>query len=402
MDRNIYNDELNETKTDTILPDYSQYYTDSICRDKCAICLDPSLTNIYVLYKMPISTTCVNKKSNYKYNDLSFSQCKRCNTIQLDNLVKLDVLYAESHNVESVGKLWKNYFNLISAYIFNYCDNKNVLEIGCPSGKIAMNLNNYKKWSIVDMNKNDKINFKDNIHFIKGIFNESFIINDSIDLIVHSHLFEHIYEPNNFLNKCFEILSDDGCMIFGVPNMQTILDNNLCLFQGIFFEHTIFLNKDNISYMLNNNGFEIENIIDYSNHSTIYHVSKRKNRICPQLEFKLKNNYDNFKNTIEYYKKFILDCNNKLNESNKKAYLFSASYNTQLLIEMGLNKSRIEGIIDNSIEKQNKYFYGYNLLVFNPDVLKNEDCIVILKNSFYVNEITEQINNLNINTVICS
>jgi hypothetical protein len=44
--------------------------------------------------------------------------------------------------------------------------------------------------------------------------------------------------------------------------------------------------------------------------------------------------------------------------------------------------------------------YGYNLQIFSPEVLVNNNCIVILKNGYYSNEIKEQIKNININTII--
>jgi len=53
-------------------------------------------------------------------------------------------------------------------------------------------------------------------------------------VIVHSHLFEHIYEPNLFLTKCYNLLDSDGEMFFGVPNIQNIADEQLCPFLGIF------------------------------------------------------------------------------------------------------------------------------------------------------------------------
>ena len=67
---------------------------------------------------------------------------------------------------------------------------------------------------------------------------------------------------------------------------------------------------------------------------------------------------------------------------------------------MGLNDINIFGILDNCIEKQNKYLYGYDILIKSPNILKNEDSIVILKNGVYSNEIYDQIININKNTYI--
>jgi hypothetical protein len=90
----------------------------------------------------------------------------------------------------------------------------------------------------------------------------------------------------------------------------------------------------------------------------------------------------------------------KIQNQYKNIYIFGAYYNTQILLAMGLNDINIFGILDNCIEKQNKYLYGYNILIKSPNILKNEDSIVILKNGVYSKEIYDQIININKNTYI--
>jgi predicted SAM-dependent methyltransferase len=293
-----------------------------------------------------------------------------------------------------------NYFNLFIEKIQNIINKKTILEIGCPSGKIATKCNNYNKWYIVEPNKNNEIIFNDKTFFIEKFFDNNFELEEKTDIIVHSHLFEHIYAPNDFLKKCNELLNDNGEMVFGVPNMEYMVDKTL--FLGIFFEHTIFLNKENITYLLNKNGFEIVEIIDYENHSTIYHT-KKNNNIKPHsiIDFKIKNYYNNFFNLLSEYKLFVENCNSIINNnSNKEIYIFGASYNTQTLLFFGLNNN-IKGILDNCKEKQNKYFYGTELKIYSPEILSNNDnAIVILKNGYYVNEILVQIKEINSNVII--
>lgn len=65
-------------------------------------------------------------------------------------------------------------------------------------------------------------------------------------------------------------------MFFGVPNMNYFTESSICPFLGIFFEHTCFLNKENINILLNNNNFEIIECIDYENHSILYYCKKGK------------------------------------------------------------------------------------------------------------------------------
>lgn len=378
-----------------------------IKRTKCSICEKDLINNFYYIDNIPIKLYCSNEYIN-KTERLSFFNCYYCNTIQLSYLVPLDILYSDSHNYISVGNVWNNYFKLFTQNIVNIIENKNILEIGCPSGKIAQQLDNYNKWFIIDPNKNENINFKNNIYFIQSLFDNDFHISDKIDIIIHSHLFEHIYEPNIFLKKCYEILDNNGEMFFGVPNMEFIAKNELCPFLGIFFEHTIFLNKINITYLLEKNKFKIKNIIDYENHSTLYHVVKNNNFENNDLSNSLNNVFKHndiyniqFKETLQKYYSFVKKCQ-KIIEDNKdhKIYSFGASYNSQYILSFGLNNYKMDGIIDNCKEKQGKYLYGYDLKIFSPDVLINNNCIVILKNGYYSNEIKEQIKNININTII--
>jgi len=299
-----------------------------------------------------------------------------------------------------MGTIWKEYFELFLQKIQPIIKKRNVLEIGCPSGKIALKANDYNKWFIVEPNKNDAIIFNENIHFIETFFDEHFEIDDKIDVIIHSHLFEHIYEPNVFLKKCYETLSANGEMFFGVPNMDVIAETGICPFLGIFFEHTIALTKENIKYVLTKNNFEIVEIIDYKQHSTLYHCRKKTNQYWIPRKHQIINKYETFMQTNKVYEAFAEKCNERIANSNKEVYIFGASYNTQFLICFGIRVDKIKGILDNSKEKQGKYLYGYELQIYDPNVLKNSDCIVILKNGYYLNEVFEQIMGINPNTEI--
>jgi len=369
-----------------------------IYRNNCAICSN-ELKNIYVQENVPIQLSCTSNNTNYNYSNMSFSQCVTCNTIQLDRLVPLHILYSNSHNYVSVGEVWKGYFELFNDNIDKIINNKIVLEVGCPSGKLALSHDNYKKWYIVEPNKNKTIYFNEKIVFIESFFDENFTINDSVDIIVHSHLFEHIYEPNVFLKQCYDILNDDGEMYFGVPNMEYIAEQNLSLFLGIFFEHTIFLNKDNIICLLIQNGFEIKNIIDYQTHSVLFHVKKVKQIIKPELKI-ITNYYDNFINFMKEFTSYVNNYNTIIRKTNKPVYIFGASYNTQLLLTMDINKNKIIGILDNCQNKHNKYLYGCDLKIYSPEIIKNNECIVIVKAGYYSNEIKEQLKRINENIEI--
>jgi hypothetical protein len=180
---------------------------------------------------------------------------------------------------------------------------------------------------------------------------------------------------------------EDGEMFFGIPNMEYILKENLACCAGVFFEHTIFMNKTNVVNMLNNNGFFIIEIVDYENHSTLYHVKKHNVPVIKNISI-ITNYKDVFLNSVNEAKIFIDSCNRYLKY---EIYIFGASYYTQFLLSLGLCNYNIVGILDNCKEKQNKYFYGYDLKIFDPEVVVNKKCVVIVRNGYYSKEIIEQL-----------
>ena len=122
-----------------------------IQRNNCIRC---SIKNeiIHTEKEVPISFTTTKNKTNYKYSKLIYGYCDKCNIIQLNELIDLDILYENGHNYQVVGDTWKQYFSQFVDILTPYIKNKNVLEIGCPSGKIANNCNDYNLWNIIDPN----------------------------------------------------------------------------------------------------------------------------------------------------------------------------------------------------------------------------------------------------------
>jgi predicted SAM-dependent methyltransferase len=368
-----------------------------IIRDNCVSCCS-KIENIYTKHNFPIKFSVENNINNFQTKKLSFSFCKKCNIIQLDKLIELDILYSNGHNFSIVGNTWKMFFEFFNDIINKYLTNKNILEIGCPSGKLALSNKLYNNWYIVDPNV---INIKNNknIHAINQFFDNNFTINNKIDIIIHSHLFEHIYNPIEFLRKCYDILCINGIMIFAIPNMEDIINNNIAPFGGVMFEHNIFYSKKTIVNMLQKVNFKIINIHEYKNHSLIFEMKKTDEKFS-NITIKDDTNYlQQFYKNINYYEEFVESCLNNI-KGEQNIYIFGASYNTQILLYMGLDKLNINGILDNCLEKHNNYLYGFNIKIDSPNILVDNNCIVILKNGHYSNEIKKQILELNKNTII--
>jgi len=373
-----------------------------IIRNNCIKC-NTQIEIIHTQQNVPISLSTVENNKDFKYSNLKFGYCNKCNIIQLNELINLDILYEHGHNYQVVGNTWKQYFSKFIDILTPYIKHKNILEIGCPSGKIANNCDHYNSWNIIDPNVKTFDNKK--INSISNFFDEKSRFDFNVDVIVHSHLFEHIYYPISFLKNCYDILEENGYMIFSIPNMEYIMKNNISLYFGVMFEHNIFYSVSNIIKILEQTNFKIIDILFFKNHSIFFKVQKvnsitnkyilTNNLFCTDnLDLK-----EHFIKNITHYDDCIKKWINYLTDNHKPIYIFGASYNTSLLLNKIGVRINIKGLLDNCHQKQGHFFYGYNYLISSPKTLENEDAIVILKNGVYTEEIKESLLELNINTI---
>ena len=58
---------------------------------------------------------------------------------------------------------------------------------------------------------------------IKVFFDDKFTFDVKIDTIIHSHVFEHVYYPNEFISHISGFLEQGQKLIFSLPNMEEML-----------------------------------------------------------------------------------------------------------------------------------------------------------------------------------
>lgn len=339
--------------------------------------------------KFPLFCGCTEQKieDDLIYEE-EFAICKDSGVLFLNKLIPLEILYKNGHYAGSVGKIWDEHHKAFADFIAN-ADSSNILEIGGGHGKLSQNYLKFKNanWTIIEPDSKHKF---DNVNYIDGFFSKNICQDTKYDAIVHSHTFEHIYNPNEFLHEISDSLSGGGYMIFSLPNMQKWLENKFS--NCLNFEHTIFLNENLLEYLLSINKFKIIKKEYFQEHSIFYLTKK-----CDDLkEVKLHNDYIKNKNLFldmrNFYKEKTCYLNEILKNTYKSIYLFGAHLFGQNLIYSGLDISKIKYILDNDANKQEKRLYGTSLFVKSPKILKDDDnSLVILNAGVYNEEIKKDI-----------
>jgi hypothetical protein len=360
------------------------------------------LEDLYTFKNFPVFMGCTNDdKSIDILSDMSWKISKKSGMIQLNPLLPLDIVYTTEHGSGTTGKVWDEHHEAFANFV-NKHDLKNILEIGGLHGILAkkyFNLKGKAKWTIIE--PNPIVPESVPVKVITGFFDNNFTSEEKFDAIVHSHLLEHVYNPDEFMNHQSSFMNNGDLLLFSLPNMQVMLENNYT--NCINFEHTMYITEPYIEYFLAKYDFEIiEKQYFKKDHSIFYSAKKTLNSINPKLPDGL---YELNKKTFQKYIDYHINDINKINEIINKAgvpvYLFGSHIFSQYLISFGLDTSNIICLLDNDSRKENKRLYGTSLVSKSPKILKDiSNGLVILRAGVYNDEIKKDIiTNINSNII---
>jgi hypothetical protein len=323
---------------------------------------------------------------------MSWKISKQSGMIQLNPLLPLDIIYSTEHGSGTTGKAWDEHHTSFAEFIYKFKP-KSILEIGGLHGILAekyLKLDNNVNWTMIEPNPTVDPNLP--IKVIKGFFNDEFTSNEKFEAVIHSHVLEHVYNPDEFISHKSSFMNNGDLLIFTIPNMEVMLANNYT--NCINFEHTIYFTEPYVEYFLNKYGFElIEKTYFKTDHSIFYCVRKISNLTPTALQNGLyKKNKLVFQNYIESHLNDVNQLNKTILETDLPVYLFGAHVFSQYLISYGLNTKKITYILDNDKKKQEKRLYGTKFIIKSPKILANYDKpLVILRAGVYNKEIKNQI-----------
>jgi hypothetical protein len=373
-----------------------------IIRDLDIVLGNDDLEDLFVFKNFPVFMGCTDKeKSTDLLSDMNWKISKNSGMIQLDPLLPLDVVYSAEHGSGTTGKAWDEHHEAFAQFVNKY-DIKNALEIGGLHGILAQKyfkLDGKAKWTIIEPNPivPDYVPVK----VITGFFDNTFRSEEKFDAIIHSHLLEHVYNPDEFMSHKSSFMEDGDLLLFTLPNMQVMLESKYT--NCINFEHTMYLTEPYIEYFLCKYNFEIiEKQYFRKDHSIFYCAKKNTNLSNSELPSDL---YELNKITFQKYIDHHVDDVNIINEVISKTdvpvYLFGAHVFSQYLISFGLDASNIVCLLDNDIRKEDKRLYGTSLISKSPKILKDTpSAIVILRAGVYNDEVKKDIlTNINPNVI---
>jgi len=156
-----------------------------------------------------------------------------------------DNLFSVSRG-RSLAKLFKEQADVLPAQ---------VLDLGCGYGHLLYGFQQHfpgAKYTGVEFDENTKFPLeKIGAKFRFGGVEDVADLKGTFDLLITSHVFEHVIDPHDFLERCIELLKPGGYLLFEMPNMNEFnlrCDHNhsphICLWEietleKIFLEHKL-------------------------------------------------------------------------------------------------------------------------------------------------------------------
>jgi hypothetical protein len=357
------------------------------------------LEHLYTFKNFPVFMGCVDQpQSEDAVSDMNWHISKSSGMIQLNPLLPLDVVYQTEHNPGTTGTAWLDHHRAFAKFIEQY-DPKNVFEIGGAHGILSQYYQDNHattKWTILEPNPIPVPELKATM--IQGFFTEDTVLDKDVDMIVHSHVLEHVYEPSKFLRSFINVeLGTKMC--FSIPNLKLYLQRRYT--NALNFEHTFYCSEEYVKWWLERNGFELLEEYYYSDFSIFYSCVKTTMHVMQPLPANLyEDNKQLFQGYLDHHVELVDQINKDIDTAAGPVYLFGAHVFSQFLLSFGLNRSAIVSILDNSVLKQGKRLYGTDLNVDSPQVLKDKNNpTVILRCGVFNDEIKKDIlENINSST----
>jgi hypothetical protein len=236
------------------------------------------------------------------------------------------------------------------------------------------------KYKTVDMFKNEDL--PSEIEYIQGNCETFDFV--GYDNIILSHVFEHLYCPNMFIEniqKC-----KVSTVFISIPNFELLLHEKSNIL--IHSQHTYYCGFDYIIYMFSLYNYKCESFYKYEGE-------------FKSIMFKFVLEYNSElillpKTDTMLYKQIYIDKFEHLNsiEIPINSYIIPSGIYGQFCYYFLKNKENIVGFLDNNEKRHNKKLYGTNKNTYSPLNIDYHNSTIILCDCPYKDEIINGLNKI--------
>lgn len=162
---------------------------------------------------------------------------------------------------------------------------KSIMEIGCGSGNLLQLFPQENKYGVEP--SAEAAAFASKIANVRNIGYEAIDAHEKYDLIFSSCVIEHTVDPNDFLQKNWQLAHENSTVIVGLP-IQDVES-----FDVYFLDHLHHFTSKQFIHLCEKNGFIVENYaIGYKSMTGMgYFILKKGKKESEALQFEKNNNF---------------------------------------------------------------------------------------------------------------
>ena len=137
-----------------------------------------------------------------------------------------------------------------------------ILDIGCATGALLDSLRG-RGWRVTGVEISPSADYAVNVRAldVRNLpLEENNFPDESFDVVLASHLIEHLNNPKAFLSETFRVLKNGGSIFVTTPNISGFKARLFgSRWRSAIFDHLYLFSKRTLSKMLENAGYRIDN-----------------------------------------------------------------------------------------------------------------------------------------------
>ena len=344
---------------------------------------------------------------NYPRGDIVLGLCDQCgfmcNMAFVQELTEYSGRYEETQGFS--GTFNKYHQELAEDLIERYqLNNKSVLEIGCGKGEfleLLCRLGGNKGLGFdpgYDFNRG-VLDSVPNAEVIKDFYSEKYREHQA-DFIACKMTLEHIPDTSSFVGLARHSLHADGSSLFylQVPESLRILEH--CAFEDIYYEHCNYFTPGSLARLFRSLGFDIKQLYtSYEGQYLAIEATLAGN--TPQSPLEIEQDLETIRDLVATFAsrndQKIGHWQDQLTQLSQRGpvVLWGSGSKAVSFLSMVDHDELVDRVVDINPYRQGHFMVGTAQPIISPaELTKNPPAAVIIMNSVYKPEITQQLNEL--------